>query len=155
ALERELGPPGLAAHLLARSGGDVLVRCATDLEGARPSVRVRLAEAAAEAVAADGGGLDGLLRDRDASGRAAARISWTRLRERPRAALRIVTLGELRVWRDGVPVSDSAFGRQKARALFGLLLAWGRAVHRDELCEALWPGLNRERASAALRTTLH
>jgi DNA-binding SARP family transcriptional activator len=155
ALKQDLGPPGRAGHLLARCGGDVLTRCASDLEDAAPAVRVRLAEAAAEAVAADGQVLDGLLRDRDASVRAAARESWTRLRERPRAALRIVTLGELRVWRDDVPLPNAAFGRQKARALLGLLLAWGRAVHRDELCEALWAGLRPERASAALRTTLH
>lgn len=155
ALAESLGPPGLAGRLLARCGGEVLTLCAADLADAPAAVRVRLAEAAAEAVAADGEVVDGLLRDRDASVRAAARSAWARLRERPRATLRIVTLGELRVWRDDVAVRDSAFGRQKARALLGLLLARGRAVHRDELCEAFWADLTPDRASAALRTTLH
>ena len=155
ALRESLGPPGLTGRLLARCGGEVLTRCADDLADAPAPVRVRLAEAAAEAVAADGGVVDALLRDRDAAVRAAARRSWARLRERPRAALRIVTLGELRVWRDDVAVPDSAFGRQKARALLGLLLAEGRPIHRDELCEIFWADLSPDRASAALRTTLH
>jgi DNA-binding SARP family transcriptional activator len=155
ALLGSMGPPGVAVRLLARCGGEVLARCAADLAQAPVPVRVQLAAAAAEAVAADGEVIDALLRDRDAVVRSAARRSWVALRKRPRAALRIASLGELRVWRDGVTVPGSAFGRQKARALLAFLLARDRAVHREELCEALWPGLSPERASAALRTTLH
>jgi DNA-binding SARP family transcriptional activator len=155
ALSSSLGPPGLAGRLLARCGGEVLTACARDLVEAPAPVRVQLAAAAGEAVAADGELVDALLRDRDATVREAARRSWVRLRERPRAALRIATLGELRVWRDGVAVPDGAFGRQKARALLGLLLSRNHPVHREELCEVLWADLRPERAAAALRTTLH
>ena len=155
ALASSVGPDGLAGRLLARCGGEVLSRCATELAVAPVAARIEFAQAAARSVSVDGDVIDSLLRDRDAAVRSAARQSWAVLRERPRASLGITTLGELRVWRDGAVVSNAAFGRQKARALLAFLLARGGPVHREELCEALWPELAHERASAALRTTLH
>ena len=77
------------------------------------------------------------------------------MRARPRAAIRIESLGRLRVLRDGVPVPDAGFARPRARALLAALLAAGGAAHREALCERLWPDLPPERAAAALRTTLH
>ena len=155
ALVGSLGPEGLAGRLLAGCGSEVLSRCAAELAAAPAAARVEFARAAARAVTVDGEVIDSLLRDRDAAVRSAARQSWAALRERPRAALGFTTLGELRVWRDGAVVPSAAFGRQKARTLLALLLARGGPVHRDELCDALWPELAPERASAALRTTLH
>jgi DNA-binding SARP family transcriptional activator len=59
------------------------------------------------------------------------------------------------VTRDGVPVPESAFGRQTSRALLGVLLSARAPVHREQIVEWLWSELPLERASAALRVALH
>lgn len=150
-----LGPPGVAERLVAACGGPTLNRCIALLEDGLPAARATLARAAGGARIADTNALDTLLRDRDAGVRAEARRAWIRLRERPRASIRVQTLGGLQVWRDDVPLPESAFERQKSRVLLGLLVARGHAVHREELCEAIWPQLAPDRAAASLRTTLH
>jgi DNA-binding SARP family transcriptional activator len=66
-----------------------------------------------------------------------------------------VSLGRFSATRDGVPVPETAFGRQKARALLALLLAAGGPVHRERIMDGLWPDLPPERAGAALRVALH
>jgi DNA-binding SARP family transcriptional activator len=99
--------------------------------------------------------LDPLLRDRDAAVRAAARRARTRLDARPRPTIRLATLGRLSVSRDGVVLPDVAFGRQKARALLGLLVSVRAPLHRDAAIEWLWPELPPENARAALNVTLH
>jgi DNA-binding SARP family transcriptional activator len=155
ALRGGLGPPGVAARLIARCGGDVLIEVSSLLRDAPAGVRAELASAFGETSNPDAEALDELLRDPNAGVRSAARTAWVQLRARPRAAVRIQTFGGLAVWRDGVRVADSAFGRAKARALLGVLIARRNPVHREELCELLWPELAPERAAAALRTTLH
>ena len=155
ALERDLGPPGGAEAMLVACGGEAIARAARDARGLDPSLRARLAELAGEAADTDIALIDGLLRDPSAAVREAARRSWTKVRARPRAAIRIESLGRLRVLRDGVPVPEAGFARPRARTLLGALLAAGGAAHREALCERLWPDLPPERAAAALRTTLH
>ena len=96
-----------------------------------------------------------LLRDRDPAVRAAARRARAQLDARPRPAIRLLTLGRFSVARDGVPVPEAAFGRQKARALLGALLAARgpgppRAARRLALAQT-----PPERAAAGLRVALH
>jgi DNA-binding SARP family transcriptional activator len=155
ALERRLGPPGAAEAVLVACGGDTIGQAARAARGLDDALRARLAELAGEAPDTDIALIDGLLRDPSALVRDAARRSWTRVRERPRAAIRIESLGRLRVLRDGVPVPEAGFGRPRARALLAALLAAGGTAHREVLCDWLWPDLPPERAAAALRTTLH
>ncbi len=155
ALAEGIGPPAVAGRLVARCGGAAVSSCLERLADADPQARIALAEAAASAQSADSTALDSLLRDRDAGVRAAARMAWTRLRERPRATLRIQTLGGLAIWRDDIRVPDSAFERQKARILLAVLVVREGPVHREELCELIWPQLGPDRAAGALRTTLH
>lgn len=155
ALAEQIGPEGVAGRLVSRCGGAVVRSCLEDLADSDPRARIALAEAAASAQGADSTALDSLLRDRDAGVRAAARVAWGRLRERPRAALRIQTLGGLAIRRDGILVPDSAFERQKARILLAVLIVREGPVHREELCELIWHKLEPERAAGALRTTLH
>jgi len=47
--------------------------------------------------------------------------------------------GNYGVLRDGTPVPDAAFGRQKARQLLAMLLCARGPVPRDALIETLWP----------------
>jgi ATP/maltotriose-dependent transcriptional regulator MalT/DNA-binding SARP family transcriptional activator len=155
ALIAGLGPPGLSARLAALCGSEVFRECVERAEHAHAAVRVELAEVAGGAANVEAAVVERLLRDRDPSVRAAARRSRARLDTRPRPAIRIVTLGRFAVTRDGVPVPESAFGRQASRALLGVLLAARAPVHRERLTEVLWPDLPPERASAALRVALH
>ena len=155
ALVAGLGPPGLAARLAALCGSEVFRECVERTEDALAPVRAELAEVAGSAANVEAAVVERLLRDRDPAVRAAARRSRARLDTRPRPAIRIVTLGRFAVTRDGVPVPESAFGRQASRALLGVLLAARAPVHRERLTEVLWPDLPHERASAALRVALH
>jgi DNA-binding SARP family transcriptional activator len=149
ALRDGLGPEDEAARLVAACGGDVPGRVAAQLAEAEAPVRARLAAAlrdapgAADAVAALRDDSDPIVR-RAAGGDAPAR-----------APLRLVTLGGFAVWRDGAPIPDAAFERQKARALLALLACAGGAVHRESLVESLWPALAPERGLAALYSTLY
>jgi DNA-binding SARP family transcriptional activator len=155
ALEAGLGPEGAAERLLARAGGEVLQRVLSLVPADARETRARLAELAAEIPDIEIALVDHLLRDGDPAVRDAARRSWTRLKSRPRAVLTMRAFGELRVERDGTPVPASAFVRQKARALLARLIAASGPVHREALCEDLWPDLAPDRAAAALRSTLH
>jgi DNA-binding SARP family transcriptional activator len=155
ALDRGLGPPGVRERLLAACGGEVLREVVDSSQDADPTLRARLAEVVGSATDVDLEMVDRLLRDRDPGVREAARRGWSRLKARPRAGIRIETLGDFRVLRDGVVVPSSAFVRQKARALLAALVAASGPVHRETLCEWLWADLPPERAAAALRSTLH
>ncbi len=155
AMARGLGPPGLAARLAAACGAEVFRECVVLTEEAPAPVRAQLAEVAGDAANVEAAVVERLLRDRDASVRAAARRARAHLDARPRPAIRLITLGRLAVERDGVPVPETAFGRQKARALLGILLSARGAVHRERIQDWLWPEAPRERASAGLRVALH
>jgi DNA-binding SARP family transcriptional activator len=150
-----LGPPGLAAQLAAACGAEVFRECVELTEDAPAPVRAQLAEVAGEAANVEASVVERLLRDRDPGVRAAARRARAHLDARPRPAIRLLTLGRFSVARDGVPVPEAAFGRQKARALLGTLLAARGPVHREQVIEWLWPEASPERAFAGLRVALH
>ena len=154
ALAGRAAPADLATRLASACGGEVLTACVEATAGARPEVRVALAEAAGTAVAADAA-LERLVRDADPGVRRAARAARDRRRSRPRAGVRLVTLGGFAVHRDGRPLPDSAFGRQKARALLAMLACARGAVHREALVDGLWPDLSAKRGLAALNSTLY
>jgi DNA-binding SARP family transcriptional activator len=155
ALAAGIGPPGTAAELARACGGEVFRDCVLLLRGAGPEARAELAEVAADAAGVDADTVGRLLRDRDSRVRSAARRARAQLESRPRPALRIVTLGGFTIWLGGLPVPDSGFGRQKARALLALLLCAGGPVHREAMVEWLWPQLAPARGLAALYSTLY
>jgi DNA-binding SARP family transcriptional activator len=70
--------------------------------------------------------------------------------------LRIWLLGGFRVEVGSQPVGDQAWRRNKAKALVKLLaLTSGHRLHREQVLEALWPGLEPSAAGANLRKALH
>ncbi|MBX6763896.1 MAG: tetratricopeptide repeat protein [Rubrobacteraceae bacterium] len=75
--------------------------------------------------------------------------------KRQATGLKIAMLGEFRVWRGEEPVGDKEWGRQKTRSLLKLLLTRpGQPFSRDEILEALWPGVSPEAAERSLRVTV-
>jgi DNA-binding SARP family transcriptional activator len=70
--------------------------------------------------------------------------------------LRIWLLGGFRAEIGSQPVGDQAWRRSKAKALVKLLaLTSGHRLHREQVLEALWPGLEPSAAGANLRKALH
>lgn len=66
----------------------------------------------------------------------------------PGYQLRIQTLGTFQLWRGPQEVPARAWQRKKAQQLFLLLLTHrGRLLHREQICEMLWPELNPEEAT--------
>jgi len=69
--------------------------------------------------------------------------------------LRIQLLGRFEVWRDGAPIPPAEWRGQKPRDLLKiLLLARGRLVSNDQLCEWLWPDSDPAAALVNLRSTV-
>ncbi len=155
AMAQHLGSPGVVERLLAACGGMAVANQLASLGDGDPLLRARFADVAGDTKDIDIAIVDGLLRDKDPAVREAARRSWIRLKERPRAAIAVVTLGAFRVSRDGLPLPPSAFVRQKSRSLLAALIASDRPIHRETLYEWLWPELPPDRAAGALRSTLH
>lgn len=155
AMARGLGPPGLAARIAASCGAEVFRACVELTEEAPAPVRAQLAEVAGGAANVEAAVVERLLRDRDPTVRSAARRARAHLDARPRPAIRLLTLGRFSLARDGVPVPEAAFGRQKARELLGVLLSARGPVHREQLADWLWPQTPSERAAAGLRVALH
>jgi DNA-binding SARP family transcriptional activator len=153
ALERRLGPTGVAAALAARCGGEVFAECARRLATAPREARVELARVAGDAAGVDADVVEELLRDRDTDVRTAAHLSQGR--RTTRAPLVIASLGGLVVRRGDVVVPTSAFGRERARALLAALLCARRPVHREELLEWFWPDLPPDRGLRAFHVTLY
>ena len=72
------------------------------------------------------------------------------------ATLRIRLLGGFSVEADGAVVGDRAWRLRKARALVKVAaLAPGRRVHRDVVCELLWPDRDASAAANNLHQALH
>jgi len=70
-------------------------------------------------------------------------------------SLRVQTFGHLIVWRGAELVPDNRWNRKKASALFGILVNQPTCrLHREQLCELLWPGVATEVAEARLWSTL-
>jgi DNA-binding SARP family transcriptional activator len=71
------------------------------------------------------------------------------------ASLKIKLFGEFGVWRGDDPVEGEEWGGQKPRSLLKLLLTRpGRAFSKDEIVEALWPGVSLQDADRRLRITV-
>jgi len=71
---------------------------------------------------------------------------------RSTGSLRIHTLGDFVVVRDGAPVE---LGQHQARDLLAILICAQGPVHRDKLIEWLWPHLPEERALSTLYSTVY
>ncbi len=70
------------------------------------------------------------------------------------SSLRIQTLGDFRVWRDGTPVNH--FGNEHAEKVVKILLARrGENVSVDELIEYLWPGTDPKAVYADLGNAIN
>jgi DNA-binding SARP family transcriptional activator len=70
-------------------------------------------------------------------------------------SLRVNLFGEFRVWRSEDLVEREEWRRQKCRTLLKLLLTRpGYAFSRDEIIEALWPGVSPEAGDRSLRATV-
>ena len=70
-------------------------------------------------------------------------------------SLKINLFGEFRVWRGEELVESKEWDRQKTRSLLKLLLTRpGHIFSRDEIFEALWPGVSPKAAERSLRVTV-
>jgi DNA-binding SARP family transcriptional activator len=68
----------------------------------------------------------------------------------------IALLGGFSVVRDGAPVPDDAWSRRGAASLVKVLaLADGRRLHREQVIDALWPGLPVDAAAPRLHKAAH
>src|SRR6266508_2569395 len=72
------------------------------------------------------------------------------------ADVRIHLLGNFEVRADEAVIIDSSWPRRKAQALLKLLaLDKGRWLHREQVLDCLWPGLEPAAAAANLRKNIH
>ena len=70
-------------------------------------------------------------------------------------ALRTQLLGRFEVWRNDAPIPPADWHGQKPRNLLKiLLLARGRFVSKDQLCDWLWPDADPASAEANLRSAV-
>jgi DNA-binding SARP family transcriptional activator len=96
--------------------------------------------------------LSALRQDRRLKEAVAAALA--RIAAAPRPLLRILALGGFQALRGNQPIAPEAWQRRKTRLLLLYLPAQApRRVPRDELLEALWPGLSPDSAALALNTT--
>ena len=71
-------------------------------------------------------------------------------------AVTVRMLGAFEVSRDGVAVPDSAWTRRQAASLVKVLaVSEGRRRHREQVADALWPGLPMEVAGPRLHKAAH
>jgi DNA-binding SARP family transcriptional activator len=71
-------------------------------------------------------------------------------------SVRVRLLGGFEVDRDGVPVARDAWGRRQAAQLVQLLaLTRDRRMHREQVIDALWPGLSWDAAGPRLHKAAH
>lgn len=74
--------------------------------------------------------------------------------ERPPVVLGLRCLGRFELRRDESSVPASAWPRTAPRRLLQFLVLQDRPVHREEVMEALWPGLSPRQAANHLRVAL-
>jgi DNA-binding SARP family transcriptional activator len=71
-------------------------------------------------------------------------------------AIRIKLLGGFRVWVGPRVIEEALWRLRKSKSLVKLLaLSPGHRLHREQVMDALWPGLGMQDASNNLRQTLH
>ncbi len=89
-----------------------------------------------------------------ASVRHAAERRLKRFPPLPTSQIRIVTLGEIQIWRDGSLVDDDDWvRRRRVRELLAYLIANGPG-QRSAVSAALWPDLSEAKAASNLRVNL-
>jgi DNA-binding SARP family transcriptional activator len=74
------------------------------------------------------------------------------------ASLRIQTLGSFRLWRDGIEIEPSAWGREKALHLFQFLVTVRRRtshLHKEQIIDRLWPELDPEEGDRDFKVALN
>jgi LuxR family transcriptional regulator, maltose regulon positive regulatory protein len=150
AIKTRAGPDGLASRLAVLAGGEVLERCAAQVSRGTLDGRRSLL-AALDERSVENPEVRRLLGETPAAapfGRAAAEPGG-------RPPLRIAALGGFAVRRGDTTIPVSAFGRERARALLGVLVCAGGPVHRERLIDWLWPDLDLARGVRALHVTLH
>lgn len=100
--------------------------------------------------------LQALVKDKDELIRSEASAAIRALRSSPAPPLRIHLFGSVRVQIGEAIVDTSAWKRRKAKSLLAYLaLNRGKAVHRDEIVEKLWPEMDSQAALNNLRVTIH
>ncbi len=73
-------------------------------------------------------------------------------------ALRVQSLGSFRLWRDGLEVDASAWGREKALHLFQFLITVRRSaahLHKEQIIDRLWPELSAEEGDRDFKVALN
>ena len=71
-------------------------------------------------------------------------------------SVQVKLLGGFGVARDDVPVAAGVWGRRQAAQLVQFLaLSRGRQLHREQVIDALWPGLSSEAAAPRLHKAAH
>jgi ATP/maltotriose-dependent transcriptional regulator MalT/DNA-binding SARP family transcriptional activator len=81
------------------------------------------------------------------AGQLLAQLGLPHVQLHPGYRLRIHSLGPFRLWRGTEEVPASEWKRKKARQLLQLFLTHhGRMLHRDQICELLWPELTPDGA---------
>ena len=71
-------------------------------------------------------------------------------------SVQVKLLGGFRVARDDVPVAAEVWGRRQAAQLVQLLaLTRDRQMHREQVIDALWPGLSSDAAAPRLHKAAH
>jgi len=71
-------------------------------------------------------------------------------------SVQVRLLGGFRVARDDVPVAEDGWGRRQAAQLVQLLaLTPQRQLHREQVIDALWPGLSADAAAPRLHKAAH
>jgi DNA-binding SARP family transcriptional activator len=74
----------------------------------------------------------------------------------PGFRLRVQTLGGFHVWRGRASIPSNGWRRESARQLFQLFLTYRHApLDRDQICEYLWPGAEREVAHRNFKIALN
>jgi two-component SAPR family response regulator len=77
-------------------------------------------------------------------------------REDAAMSVQVKVLGGFGVLLGGVPVSSDAWGRRQAAQLVQLLaLSRDRRLHREQVIDALWPGLSWEAGAPRLHKAAH
>ncbi|MCX6044721.1 MAG: bacterial transcriptional activator domain-containing protein [Chloroflexi bacterium] len=73
-----------------------------------------------------------------------------------KAALRVQTLGGFHVWRDGLEVSQTAWGREKALHLFQFFITMHHQyLHKEQIIDRLWPELDMEKGDRDFKVALN
>jgi DNA-binding SARP family transcriptional activator len=72
------------------------------------------------------------------------------------AALRVQTLGGFRVWRHGVEIQTTDWGREKALHLFQFFVTVGRQyLHKEQIIDRLWPDLDIKKGDRDFKVALN